>query len=285
MKIAVISSKNPVIYSELELVAKKRGHEVTVLIPPVIELTSLSENQFIKTLLKYDVVYYRAGLTEGVRNHVGEYLKKHGVLTINIGFDCLDLIRNKAFQALQVADLNIALPKTCVGGAVSEIRFEDIVNQLGLPFVVKPPRGSGGKNVEIIQNIEGFNSLSSKVETIFQQYIPHAKEYRCVVIGNQKITYECRIGESSFKANQSFGARYHATEDKDLTDQIEQLVDVMHPRIQLQVYCVDFLHSLNDSKFYLGEINFNPGWKNLTNHTGVCLPEYLINYFEGLVSL
>lgn len=282
MKIALVTATNADIYDELEVEANARGHELERIVPGAVSLTELKEDSLFAHLSTFDLVYYRAGFTAGARNFIGAALKQQGVQAINIGSHVADLIRDKAYQTLLLAESEIHIPQTVVAGSRKGLAYEQLHSELGSRFVVKPVVGSGGKKVELIESKGDFESLPYRTNRIYQTFIPHEKELRCNVIGEKHVVFECRVGEESFKANQSFGGQYCATNDEKLVARVTELTERIDRKINLDIYCVDFLLSTDDKKLYLNEVNFDPGWTNLIQDAGINLPKHIMDYFESL---
>jgi carbamoyl-phosphate synthase large subunit len=99
----------------------------------------------------------------------------------------LDIFYDKLKTVKWLSENNIAHPKTLDLG--EDYSFDEIRNNLRLPFVVKPKIGKGSVGVFIIENEEQYLGLKDINLCVAQQFIGTAEsEYTCAVY-NSKFGY------------------------------------------------------------------------------------------------
>lgn len=118
----------------------------------------------------------------------------------DIGYDKVEMTR--AFQALAPAHCpqTLILPANAEGAAQA-------LETLGLPFVVKHPRSSMGRGVELIEGAADLYAWIPRTEVLYaQEYLPATADLRVVWIGDQVVTAYWRRGGDGFHHNLSRGA-------------------------------------------------------------------------------
>jgi carbamoyl-phosphate synthase large subunit len=93
--------------------------------------------------------------------------------------NCLD--KAKCIQILEKVGVNV--PKTIT---VDKRKYEEIKKALGTPFVLKPRRGRGSRNINIIKNKDDYTHCKkSDIDFIAQEYL-RGEEYTVDVLLDKK---------------------------------------------------------------------------------------------------
>jgi len=90
------------------------------------------------------------------------------------------------------------------------LHFDQITKDFQFPFVAKIPRASaGGRGVFLIESQKDLYLYLQKTKVAYiQEYIPHKKDLRVILIGHKPILAYWRIANGSFKTNLYQGAAY-----------------------------------------------------------------------------
>lgn len=115
-----------------------------------------------------------------ISRHVRVPLSDHGTLSF---------VRNKFNLISHAQKQGIACPKTFMINTLSDIRSN--INELSLPFVLKPVIGSGGRGISYvddknISNIRFENILKEHGPFMMQEYIPGGDYFGVSVIFNAR---------------------------------------------------------------------------------------------------
>lgn len=90
------------------------------------------------------------------------------------------------------------------------LHFDQIKRDFQFPFVAKIPRASaGGRGVFLIEKQDDLDQYLQKTKVAYiQEYIPHQRDLRVILIGYKPILAYWRIANGSFKTNLYQGATY-----------------------------------------------------------------------------
>ncbi len=124
----------------------------------------------------------------------------------DLGFDKVEMTRS--LQAV-AAD---HVPPTLILPAVDR-SVEQVLDELGLPVVVKEPRNSMGRGVFLIEHAATLYAWAHRVPVLYaQQYLPIDADLRVVYVGDQVIAAYWRRGGDGFRHNLAQGgeADFHA---------------------------------------------------------------------------
>lgn len=171
----------------------------------------------------------------------------------------------------------------------SHSSYELVVKELGSPFVVKRRRGSQGKSVFKIDNIdEGRRYFGKDTDQyIFQEYLDNAKnghitDIRAVVIGSddtgRKVvaSYQRISQKNDFKANYSISK---TGEPIELTDYEKHIAIHASEAIGTSFNGVDIMRYANRS--FIIETNSNAGLTGITKVTKVNVAQKIIAFIES----
>lgn len=86
---------------------------------------------------------------------------------------------------------------------------QEILETFPFPFVAKEPKNARGNGVYLIENETQFAQYTTKTDALYvQDYIPHDKELRIVVVGKSVITAYWKIkNEADFHHNVAQGGQ------------------------------------------------------------------------------
>jgi D-alanine-D-alanine ligase len=184
-----------------------------------------------------------------------------------------DVIPN-SFRDLSVSDKKI-LTQVQHG---KDGDFETIVNQLGLPFFVKPANLGSSIGVSKVTNEKEFTdalqeAFSYDTKVLIEEYIP-GKEVECSVLGNDEPIASIPGEIVANKDFYSYEAKY--LDENGATLKIpadlpeEKVKEVQSLAIQVfRTLClegmarVDFFYT-PEGKFYVNEANTLPGFTNIS---------------------
>lgn len=192
---------------------------------------------------------------------------------------------NKIKMLEELAKHKIPMPTTIIGPMVFSncdiIDFkiyDQIIEKLGLPLIIKEAYGSFGMQV---YKVDTYQALIDQVQSIgnkphlFQEYIEesHGRDIRINVVNNQVVASMMRQSEIDFRANITNGGQgfnYQPSQaEEELAIKCSQLLG-------LDFAGVDLL--FGKSGPILCEVNGNPHFKSVYQATGIDVSDYIIDY-------
>lgn len=136
--------------------------------------------------------------------------------------DAIAVCDDKTLTALALDRAGLAQPKTILcpmtypGIGYPDLVFlEEVIDELGLPLVVKEGRGSFGKQVYLVHSLAELNSLIQRLgatEILFQRFIQEAAgtDLRLYVVGGEVVASIRRVNtQNDFRANLENGGTAH----------------------------------------------------------------------------
>ncbi len=149
-----------------------------------------------------------------------------------------------------------------------------IKKEIGIPLIVKPDTGFGGKGVELIKTEEELvKTLSDLPEDIHslllaQKFISTSKgrDLRVLMVGKKPYAAFVRQAGNpdEFRSNIHQGGHY---EDFELTPEVVALCEKTAEAIGLNICGLDLL--FGEDGFIIGEINDSPGMKTIVEKVGL----------------
>ena len=216
---------------------------------------------------------------------LGRYLKQQGIPVFNDP-EVIETCDNKAKQYIALANANVPLPKTIVAPKVYpkfSIRhsgyFEQVIEELGLPLVIKEAHGSFGMKVYLIENeaqfYEKVEALSG-VDYVFQQFIASSfgRDVRVNVVGDEVVAAMYRHSETDFRANITNGG---VASKVELTEQQKEIALQAAKAVGAEYAGVDLLFGENEEPIVC-EVNAAAHIRNIYNVTGVNVGHKLVEY-------
>lgn len=269
---------------KLEEAAKAKGHEIRF-VNPAKTLQFISEHErgldrfYLVTGEKVperiyqkdvDVVIPRIGSGVEYGTSILRFMIE------NLGAYCPNnpwghvFASNKAYTLQKLSSVGIKVPKTIITESPDNVAW--IVDQIGLPVVVKTWNGSKGRTVGICDSKRSANSLfafaiHAGLKILLEQYIETGGvDYRVWVVGDKVSVAMKRTSGNpeDFRANISQGGK---GEKVELSKEDEELCIKAAHSIGLNVAGVDMMKA-EDGTSYIIEINSNSGVK-VIDYTGV----------------
>lgn len=198
---------------------------------------------------------------------LSEKLEDKGVRVYNSSF--LSRIANNKWKTYgYLKDRGIRLPETFL---VSE----DFVPPY-YPMVLKPVGGKGGKDVEMINNIEEFKSYRQRVEgeIIAQRPVSDVgKDLRVYVVGNEIVKAMLRVSRTDFRSNFCLGG---AAREYSLSDWEKREVEKVMKQFDIGYAGLDFI--FDNGKIIFNEIEDVVGARMLYTYTDVDIVDIYLNF-------
>lgn len=207
---------------------------------------------------------------------VMEFLEKCGVKVLNSS-TAAQTIRNK-FKTYKLAkDFGLLQPQTFL---TKNHTFEELKQQLNLPFVVKDNFGMQGKNVFLINSKAEFEKIMQEnpnTTFIAQTFIKQSegKDIRLYIVGGSVVASIMRISKAGdFRANISQGGESELVE---VPDHIKKQSTSFAKEIGLEICSIDYLF---DGKNYIFcEGNSNAGFSAFLKH-GIEMPKHFMRHIK-----
>lgn len=216
---------------------------------------------------------------------LGYFLKSRGVPVYNDPA-IIDLCDNKATQYIRLAERKIPMPMTIVAPKVypnftiqGSGYYEGVLDQLGLPMIIKEGHGSFGMKVYLIETEEQFyekvESLSG-IDYVFQEFIAESRgrDIRVNIVGGKIVAAMKRQSDIDFRANITNGGRAFPVE---LSEQQQQLALDAAQAVGAVFAGVDLLYG-PDGQALVCEVNAAAHIRNILNVTGVNVGDAMIRY-------
>lgn len=208
--------------------------------------------------------------------YLARLLEKAGFRLFNKA-DFIKLCDDKMLTFIACANEGIRMPKTIAGPLVytdlqeSNYRFLDsIINEIGLPMVVKKVYGSLGEGVYLVQTREELIKLYSEIARnpiIFQEYVKssYGKSIRVLIINGKVFGSFIRKNKYDFRSNFGEEASSKVLENpakyEGFAQEIADKLHIEYAGIDLLVY--------EDDNPILCEINSNAFFEEFEKVTGL----------------
>lgn len=215
-------------------------------------------------------------------------IDKLGIPLFN-AYEPITVCDDKMLTFLKLANCGIPMPKTLPGllcfdqnATVKESTIDLIIDELGLPLIVKECFGSLGKGVYLAKSKQELIEICNKIKSkphLFQKYISSSfgKDIRTIVIGGKVIGSIMRLSNGDFRSNISSGG--HGV-PFDLTNEMRDLAIKIAKILGLDYCGMDFLIDEN-GKPLVCEVNSNAFFKGFESVTGInvakAYAEFIIN--------
>jgi len=222
---------------------------------------------------------------------LGHYLKQQGIPVFNDP-DVIETCDNKAKQYLKLAQAKIPMPKTIIAPKIYKNfsiahteYYKYVLNELGLPLIIKEAHGSFGMKVYLIESEQAFfdkvEELSG-IDFVFQKYITssHGRDIRVNVVGDQIVAAMYRYSETDFRANITNGGTATTIE---LTEAQKTIAIQAARALGTEYAGIDLLFGENEEPL-ICEVNAAAHIRNIYNVTGVNVGEALTEYILRKIS-
>ncbi|MEG1509629.1 MAG: RimK family alpha-L-glutamate ligase [Clostridia bacterium] len=224
---------------------------------------------------------------------LAKHLENKGLKVFNSA-SAIDICDDKQKTAIFLENYNIKMPKTIFApftyeniGYTNSNFLQNVAQTLGFPLVVKEAKGSFGKQVYLVDNMQDLCVKIAEIGAkpiLFQQFIKSSFgiDTRIQVVGGKVVATVKRIGkEGDFRANVTNGGKMVAFKPSKEFEQMALYV--------CQILCVDFagvdiLFGANNEPIFC-EINSNAHFKNILDATGINVADCLAQYIKGKIAL
>ncbi|WP_223638268.1 RimK family alpha-L-glutamate ligase [Planococcus sp. 4-30] len=216
---------------------------------------------------------------------LGYFLKSRGVPVYNDP-SVIDLCDNKATQYVQLAAEGLPMPRTIVAPKVypnfsimDSGYFEEIIDRLKLPMIIKEGHGSFGMKVYLIETEEQFyekvDSLRG-IDFVFQEFIAtsRGRDIRVNIVGGRIVAAMYRHSDTDFRANITNGG---VASPIELTAAQQELALAAAQAVGATFAGVDLLFG-EDEEPLVCEVNAAAHIRNILNVTGVNVADAMIAY-------
>ena len=223
-------------------------------------LAKIENNNIVINLPKVDFVLY---MDKDI--YLARMLEKAGYLLFNKA-DFIKLCDDKILTYIRCANEGIKMIKTIAGPLVysnelkeSNFEFLDtVINELGLPLIVKKVYGSLGEGVYIAKSKEELREIYKEIyrnPLLFQKYISTSKgrSVRALVIDHKVVGAFERYNPSDFRSN--FGETA-SSKKLDENSKFIRFAEEIAQKLDISYAGIDILHDENDEPI-LCEINSN----------------------------
>lgn len=213
-------------------------------------------------------------------------LEQMGYAVYNSSF-AIEACDNKALTHLYLGKGQIPMPDTVFAPMTyanigyNQLEFlGEVVEQLGLPVVVKECYGSFGQQVYLCETMEQLETKVKELEgkdMVFQQFIAGAagEDVRLQVVGDQVVAaMKRKAKEGDFRANITNGG---SMQEFEPTEELCELAVRCCKLLRVDFAGVDLMQDAN-GQWLVCEVNSNAHFKNIFDCTGVNTADYIVSY-------
>ena len=216
---------------------------------------------------------------------LANFLKNSGIPVFNDP-DVIETCDNKAIQYLELSKQGIPMPETIIAPKVypnftikDSGYYEQVLERLGLPMVIKEGHGSFGMKVYLIETEEQFYEKTDElrgIDYVFQKFIAtsRGRDIRVNIVGDEIVAAMYRHSETDFRANITNGGVATVIE---LTDQQKALAIQAAHAVGAEFAGVDLLFGDNEEPLVC-EVNAAAHIRNIYNVTGINVADAMIAY-------
>ena len=216
--------------------------------------------------------------------HLAQRLESQGIKLFN-NARAVELCDNKILMYQELAKKGIKIPQTFIAPKTFEglgyhnLSFvDDVVKQIGYPFIIKEAYGSFGEQVYLINDKQELEKVIHRIgykDFLMQEYIEESKgrDVRINVVGKQMIVSMLRENKEDFRSNISSGG--HGQYFLPPQEYIDLAIKAVSA-LDLDFAGVDVLFGKDGP--ILCEVNSNPQFKSTLDATGVNLADHIAIY-------
>ena len=216
---------------------------------------------------------------------LANFLKNAGIPVFNDP-DVIETCDNKAIQYLELSKQGIPMPETIIAPKVypnftikDSGYYEQVLERLGLPMIIKEGHGSFGMKVYLIETEEQFYEKTDElrgIDYVFQKFIAtsRGRDIRVNIVGGEIVAAMYRHSETDFRANITNGGVATVIE---LTDQQKALAIQAAHAVGAEFAGVDLLFGDNEEPLVC-EVNAAAHIRNIYNVTGINVADAMIAY-------
>lgn len=238
-------------------------------------LAIIKDNNVVINLPKTDFVFY---LDKDI--YLARLLEKAGYRLFNRA-DFIKFCDDKMLTFIGCANEGIKMPKTIAGPLVytdleeSNYKFLDnVINELGLPMVVKKVYGSLGEGIYLVNTKDELRKLYSEIARnpiVFQEYVKssYGQSVRVLIIDGKVFGSFIRSNESDFRSNYGDTASSKKLEkSQKYMEFAQKIADKLH----IEYAGID-LFVCDEQEPILCEINSNAFFEEFEKVTGLNVAE------------
>lgn len=216
--------------------------------------------------------------------YLAQRLESNGVRLFNSA-RAVELCDNKILMYQELAKHNVRIPKTFIapktfeGLGYTKLDFvNQVIAQIGLPFVIKEAYGSFGEQVYLASSKEEAYQIIKQIgykDFLMQEYISFSKgrDVRINVVGDQAIVSMLRENKNDFRSNISSGG---TGERYEPNQEFIALAIKATKALGLSFAGVDVM--FGEGGPIICELNSNPQFASTLKATGVNLANYIVGY-------
>lgn len=226
--------------------------------------------------LKSDLVDYDFLVFFDKDKYLSASLTKLGVRLFN-NHNAIRLCDDKAETYIALCNSGVKMPKTIFGALCykdecnySEEAINKIIDEIGLPTIVKQSFGSMGSGVNLAKTKSELIEILDKVKTkphFFQEYLGKkvGVDIRVIVIGGKAVAYMERSNKNDFRSNIAIGGQGRKI---DLSEEFKSVAEKASKVLGLDYCGVDLLYG-NSGEPIVCEVNSNAFMQGIEATTGV----------------
>ena len=281
MKLALVAfSDKQEFRLQIKAEMAKRGHQCDILYFSLLPITKDVVETTFQVLKQYDVVHFVLGFNVELAKVLQEKLVGSGVVCPN---QCTGItnLNDKVIQMVSMSRAGVPIP---VSARLMNPNPDEVAALLGFPFVLKEPVGSKGKQVVLCTREKFDENIKTNREYLGQEFVNYIADYRVHVIGEKTFCIYERIAPAGdFRANVSLGGAMKKVTDTELLTDLSELALRAARALSVDYGGIDIIRD-KDGKLLVLEFNSNPGFKNVTDITGVPFYVPIVDYYESLIS-
>lgn len=221
---------------------------------------------------------------------LAQYLKNEGIPVFNDP-NVIEICDNKARQYMMLANAGVPIPVTIVapkvypGFSIQESGyFEQVLQVIPLPMIIKEAHGSFGMKVYLIETREQFFAKIEElagIEYVFQQFIANSRgrDIRVNVVGGQVVACMFRESQTDFRANITNGG---SASPIILTSRQMEVAIQAAEALGAEFAGVDLLFGDNEEPIVC-EVNGVAHIRNIFNVTGINVGDAMIEYIQSKI--
>jgi len=216
---------------------------------------------------------------------LANYLKEAGIPVFNDPA-VIETCDNKAKQYLKLANAGLPMPRTIIAPKVYPnftIResgyYEEVLEEIGLPMIIKEGHGSFGMKVYLIETVDAFYEKTDELrgtDYVFQEFIASSRgrDIRVNIVGEDIVAAMYRHSDSDFRANITNGGKASVV---DLTPEQKEIALAAAKAVNAEFAGVDLLFGDNEEPLVC-EVNAAAHIRNIYNVTGINVANSMIAY-------
>ena len=220
--------------------------------------------------------------------YLAQRLEQQGIKLFNSA-KAVELCDNKILMYQELVNKGIRIPRTFIAPKTFEgLNYSkrdfvsNVIEEIGLPLVIKEAYGSFGEQVYLANTLEEANKIIDQIgykDFLMQEYIASSKgrDIRINVVGNKAIVSMLRENKNDFRSNISNGGSGTKFEPKQ---EYLALAIKASKALGLDFAGVDVMFGPNDEPI-ICELNSNPQFASTLQYTGanlaVVIADYILN--------